>query len=354
MLEWLSVPRQYFDSPNDYATLPSVENAREWDVLLSLQGRTITFADFARKNSLEMRSTPTTVHRTHEAKNFVVLPKGRDHRLQIWSKTEVLTVGALLHEGATFSRFDDTWAEPPCYALAPERVTAMDRYSSSIGHYRLVMRAIVGTSPHKAIATLIPPGTLAANSALIEGTPALRPSYKALVTVAILNSSVASFLLSLSADLNVNLFALRRVAWPLNIQERFLAHSALRLLANHAGFAPLVSEQLGESHFCAGAGPFPFVAIPDERRRIHGQMDATIAYAFGLSRMDYETVLSRFRKDNTFAEALSAFDEICTIGVETYAKQYDPYFDVPVVTTMPKSIINLNDASLEPTVTSSP
>jgi hypothetical protein len=330
---WLTLPRTYFETNNPYCTIPSVETAGDLRVIVTANRTERTWADFTRLTRVELRSTPTSIHRTHEARHFWDLPTDRDVRLAAGVEGEWQRMGAPIHEGATFGRFDDTWGPPPKYALMPERIRQVQRYRSSLGYYRLVMRAIVGSSPHKSIAAMIAPGTLAANSALVEGFPESRPNAIALVATAVLNSSVASFLLLTSADLNVNLFALRRMAWPSSLPERFLAHGALRLLTNHVGWLPLWHEQLGETRR-PPPSELPLMGDPQARRRLHGALDAAVAHAYGLSRLEYQTVLSHFGEDATYEHGLTAFARIEATGQDFYRDE-DPFHDVELVQSLP-------------------
>ncbi|MGC4068037.1 MAG: hypothetical protein QM784_25990 [Polyangiaceae bacterium] len=349
---WLTLPRTYFETSNPYYTLPSVGTEDALRAIVATSRTMTTWTDFARSTRVELRSTPTSLHRTHEAKHFLDIRTERDPRLVVGVDGGWQRSGAPIHEGATFGRFDDTWGPPPKYALSPERIEQVPRYRSSLGYYRLVMRAIVGSSPHKSIAAVIAPGTLAANSALVEGFPESRPNALALVGAAVLNSSIASFLLLTSADLNVNLFALRRMPWPRSLPERFLAHGALRLLTNHVGWLPLWHEQLGKVQ-PSQTILLPSVGDPEARRRLHGALDAAVAHAYGLSRIDYEAVLSHFGEDATFEHGMAAFAQIETRGEEFYGAE-DPYHDVELVPTLPERWAPLPDREECSTVVTAP
>jgi hypothetical protein len=209
------------------------------------------------------------------------------------------------------------------------------------------MRAIVGSSAHKCIATLLPPGTLVTNSALIEAAPGCRPSANALATIAVLNSSVANWLMCGLADLNVNLFALRQLPWPNRIPTEFLAHSALRLCANHQRWEPLWREQLGEC-WRESTPPFELPALPVgiARTTLLAAIDACVAAAYDLDRGQYAKVLSHFGSDwqgASTTECLAAFDAILSLGNVEFARRHDPYSDRSMVVAAPQSLLDLPD-----------
>lgn len=224
----------------------------------------------------------------------------------------------------------------------------MERWKSLAAHYKLAARAIVGSSTDKGIAALLPPPCLVANSALVEGSPEARPNSGALALVSLLNSHAFSWLLSFSADLNVNLFALKFVPAPVCGVSPFLAHSVLRLSCNHAGYAALWTEQLGsEWREPTKKQSWPVLDGADNRWAVRAAIDAVIADAYGLDRSQYEHVLASF-SHTSYAEAptrcLAAFDELHQTGREAFMKQHDPYWDVPLVTSLPKPVIELPGA----------
>lgn len=335
---WLRLLQERVLENNPYATLPAVRDPQELDTLLRAQDSGRTLAKFMSESNVDLRSTPTSVHRTHEAIHFVDLPSEPDSRLISTDPRLLATYGAVLHEGATFERYDDTWGSSPKYALKISRVRAVPRYSSAVKHYRLVMRAIVGSSKHKCIASMVAPGTLVANSALVESQPWMRPTYQALIAMTVLNSSAASAFLAAYADLNVNLFALRRLPWPRTLPEAFLAHSAMQLVANHAGWAKLLREQVSEGMLDpTKPALFPLVADVSRRQCLRARIDAVVAKAYDLSREQYLSIVRQFPADPVFAQGLAAFDELEELGMDEFCRRHDDYHQIPLVRSLPQA-----------------
>lgn len=131
--------------------------------------------------------------------------------------------------------------------------------------------------------------------------------------------------------------------WPL------LAHSALRLTCNHAGYAPLWREQLGEAWREAGAAfTWPVLSGDDDRRAVRAAIDAVVAHAYGLTRDQYAHVLSTFSHTSYKAaprQCLAAFDELQLLGLEAFTRKHDPYWDIPLNENLPQPVIELPGAA---------
>lgn len=348
-LELLPVPLEALTRGNPYVSLPSISDEASLRALLTCRQSGRTFSDTQHEFGIEIRSTPTSVHMTHESGYFSPLRRvfqegatvSRPMAYDVTTKSGAL----LLHEGGTFNRFTDDWGGLPRYGLSIERAREYDRWVALARHYKVAIRAIVGSSPDKGIAALLPPGCLVANSALVEGAPESRPSAGALAMIALLNSTAFSWLLSFAADLNVNLFALKYVPAPPEPTSPFLTRSALRLSCNHSGYAPLWLEQLGsEWREPTPKHTWPVLSDPDTRWSVRAAIDAVVADAYGLDRAQYSHVLSSF-SHTSYKRApelcLAAFDELNAIGLEAFTKKHDPYWDIPLVTTLPKPVIDL-------------
>jgi hypothetical protein len=124
-----------------------------------------------------------------------------------------------------------------------------------------------------------------------------------------------------------------------------LAHSALRLTCNHAGYAPLWREQLGDA-WRETKPPFtwPVLGTDDERWEVRAAIDAVVADAYGLNRDQYAHVLSTF-SHKSYPKApslcLAKFDELKRSGLDTFTRKYDPYHDIPLIETLPQPVIEL-------------
>jgi len=332
-------------SGSAYATIEVTSDDESRAIVASIRRCGCAYSTWEQTTGVRLRSTPTSVHRTHESPHFEALGIKVDRRLAPVTAEDVLIHGVLLHEGATFHRYNDVWGEAPRYNMAARRLVEIERWRHAVGHYRIAMRAIVGSSPHKCIATLLPPGTLVTNSALVEAAPGPRPSAYALVTIAVLNSSVANWLFCARADLNVNLFALRQLAWPESLPMKLLAHSALRLCALHAHWKPLWREQLAES-WHEDSVQFTWPAIPNSATRtsLIATVDAAVAAAYGLAHAEYARVLRHFGADWQGAPAtqcLDLFDDIASVGIESFARRKDPYEARELVLSPPHSQLDL-------------
>ena len=125
-----------------------------------------------------------------------------------------------------------------------------------------------------------------------------------------------------------------------------MVHFAARLSAVDDAFAPLWREQLGEAWRESDREPFswPVLATDDERWEVRAAIDVVVADAYGLSRNQYEHVLSTF-SHASYKKApelcLARFDELKKIGLEAFTKKHDPYHDIPLNENLPEPVINL-------------
>lgn len=338
-----------------YLTFPALGSQTDVEVLSSMLKGGMTFATWSSLVGLSLRSTPTAIHMTHEAKKFATVSS------VFGSKEDPRDIDAndlidnyefiIVQEGKTFHQYDDRWGAPPRYCMSVTHVSSDERWSRILPHFKLAIRAIVGSGENKGIASLLRPGQLAGNSALIEGEPNRRRSSDALLAVAVLNSSEVNWLLGISSDLNINLFLIRPLPWPARASVPFLAHSALRLTCNHEGYAPLWKEQLGDAwREPTPKHTWPVLAGGDARWAVRAAIDAVVADAYGLTRDHYAHVLSSF-SHKSYPKApercLAAFDELKRIGLDAFVKTHDPYADIPLNEGLPKPVLDLSapDAS---------
>ncbi len=266
-----------------------------------------------------------------------------------------------LHEGKTFHQFDDRWEAPPRYLIALSDVADKPTWTGPARFYRAAFRAIArSTDERSAIFCLLAPGALFGNSAPVERDPGARRNADALVLVAQANTFAFDWNLRQKGSANVNLFILNGCPVPklTPSDSKFLAHSALRLSCNHAGYAPLWTEQLGsEWHERPAKGSWPALESPDERWVVRAAIDAVVANAYGLERSQYEHVLGSF-SHTSYPDApklcLAAFDELIALGSEAYLKKHDPYWDVPLVTELAKPVVELPGVGSDAGLTLSP
>ncbi len=228
-----------------------------------------------------------------------------------------------------------------------ERLTTSAHWALSLRHFRVAFRYVAAsTNERTLIAALLPALVGFTNGLVGETAPEDRPSFKALATLALLNSCSFDFQVRQQAGTHVN----RYVLAPLGVPEQngihlFLAHSALRLTCNHAGYAPLWREQLGEAWREAGAAfTWPVLSGDDCRWAVRAAIDAVAAHAYGLTRDQYAHVLSTF-SHSSYKDAprqcLAAFDELQSIGLEAFTRKHDPYWDIPLNENLPQPVIDL-------------
>jgi hypothetical protein len=256
-----------------------------------------------------------------------------------------------LHEGKTFHQYSDRWEASPRYLVALKDVADKPAWMEASRYYRLAFRAIAAsTNERTVVAALLPPGCFFGNSGLAERTPSARSNATILSFEATMNSFPFDWLLRQKSAANVNLFILDGCPVPPSAFEEpmasLLAHSALRLSCNHSGYALLWREQVGAEWREQGKRHrWPVLDGEDERWAVRAAVDAAVASAYRLSRRQYEHVLSSFNhRSHPAAQAtcLAAFDELQRIGLKSFAKRHDPYWDVPLIIDLAKPVIDLD------------
>ena len=284
----------------------------------------------------------SSLHMTNHAHWFTptgdVLPPGDDPRSP-GVAASLLQRGYLpLHEGKTFHQFDDRWGAPNRYLVRSDRLGEDSPWLRAAWHYRLAFRAVASSSNERTgIFTVLPPGVLCGNSAPAEAEPWCRPDRAALLLCALANTYCVDYLIRVRASANLNLFIVRQTALPaLGGIETLLVHSALRLNCNHEGYLPLWRDQLGGAwrEPSAQEPTWPVLAAPPARQAVRAAVDAAVACAFGLTRSQFEHVLSTFSHSNcpdAPSACLAAFDEAKRDGTRAFVRRHDPYADVSLV-----------------------
>jgi hypothetical protein len=262
---------------------------------------------------------------------------------------EVLAFGLLvLQEGKTFRQYCDTWGDAPRYFVVLQQLAATKpSWLRGARHYRCAFRRIAGPGDENvSIWVLLPPGCITTDTSPSEMGPWQRATSKALALVGLLNSFPVDWLLQLRVRAHVDQFILDRTPVPPLVGSwSCLVHSALRLTCNHAGYAPLWREQVGDTW----REPRPLHTWPaldgdDARWAVRAAIDAVVADAYGLSREQYAHVLSSF-SHRSYPRApelcLAAFDELKTIGLDAFTRKHDPYWDIPLNEGLPEPVIDL-------------
>jgi hypothetical protein len=280
------------------------------------------------------------------------LPEGLD---------AVRALGALpLFEGKSVHQYSSHWDERPQYCVSIAKMAGKVQRLQASRFYRLGFRTIGRSNDERSgIFTILPPGALCSNSLLPELDSALRVNWRPLALVAIANSYPFDWLLRLAVSANITFNYLDPV--PLPSVEKFkalLSHAALRLTCNHAGYAPLWREQVGEAWREAGE-PFtwPVLAGDDARWAVRAAIDAVVAQAYGLTREQYAHVLGTFSHssyNDAPRQCLAAFDELTTLGLDAFTRKHDPYWDIPLNENLPQPVIDLPMPAKEPPTDAKP
>jgi hypothetical protein len=236
----------------------------------------------------------------------------------------------------------------PLAQTAKAAVQKAQQISQRCRYYRIAARETCGspyTNERSAVFALVPPGYTAFHSALIEASPEARPNSTALLVCGFANSFSVDGYLRKQVGAHLSLFLLSGVPMP-DLPLALIAHSSLRLSCNHGGYLSLWREQLGsEWRESEGKRPrFPVVEGDDARWAIRAAIDAVVADAYGLRRAQYEHVLASF-PHRSYPDApmrcLEAYDELNRLGLARFCKKHDPYFDIPLVETLPEPAIDL-------------
>jgi len=259
----------------------------------------------------------------------------------------------VLYEGKTFHQFDDRWGDVPRYLVAVGDIADRPLWGERQCYYRMAFRDIASsTNERTGIFCLLPPGILCGNTSTVERGPAFRTNKAVLLFLALANSYPFDWALRLKATTHVNSFVLSGCPMPAlqADQEAQLAHAALRLTCNHAGYAPLWHEQLGDAwREPTPRHTWPVLADDDARWAVRAAIDAVVAQAYGLDRDQYTHVLSSF-SHKSYPKApelcLAAFDELHKIGLEAFTRKHDPYHDIALVETLAKPVIDLPGAEI--------
>ncbi len=364
-LEWLTSQAGALEYTREFVErtgggyLTFIELRRDADVAVAATSYSsaLTYEDFAgrcgTRTGEEMHMTKASDRFTPASKVSALDP--RDPQIA----QDLRQRGYLpLHEGKTFHQYTDRWDDRPRYLVALADVADKPTWTGPAQYFRAAFRAIArSTDERTAIFSVLPPGALLGNSAPTERAPELRPSSSPLVLVGLCNSYSFDWHLRQRGAANINLFILNGCPVPRfnPTHELFLAHQALRLCCNHAGYRPLWEEQLADAW--REAGPkhqWPVLSGDDARWAVRTAIDAVVAQAYGLDRAQYEHVLGSF-SHSSYRKApelcLAAFDELAGIGLDAFTKKHDPYWDIPLVTSLPTPVLNLTGSAPQPTKT---
>jgi hypothetical protein len=254
-----------------------------------------------------------------------------------------------VHSGKTIHQYSDQWD-----ALCEKYVLAADAFATrhwrhSVAHYRFAFRMKASSTNERTfIAALLTPGFVCEQTLAVETKAAERRSSYALECLALANSFAFDFQVRQRVTTSLSNFSLAPIPLPrTDTMASFLVHGALRLSCNHAGYAHLWREQVGEAWREGGLPAefrFPVLTGDESRWKVRAAIDALVAHAYGFSRQLYEHVMASFSHTSYHrapALCLSLFDELERIGVKEFTRNYDPYWDIPLNENLPKPLINI-------------
>lgn len=322
----------------------------DFEAISTIYTQTQKFGEYLGNEGLNLQSEPAGLHMSNQSFRFRSITSyksiGIDPRIPEITKEYIKQGILFLHEGKTFHQYSDFWDKPPRYAIPLDQMLDKPTLVKASQYYRISIRGVArSTDERTSIMALIPPGSFFANNAASDASPWSRPNSLALATLALANSFSFDFAIRQRVSSAVNLFILRSTPIPEISKGTFLVHLALRLACNHFGYIPLWQEQLGDEwRESVPVGTYPVLAGEDVRWEVRSAIDAVVAQAYGLSREQYAHVLSTF-SHKSYPKApslcLAKFDELMSIGLEAFVRKYDPYWDVPLVESLPSPVIEL-------------
>jgi hypothetical protein len=260
----------------------------------------------------------------------------------------------VVQEGKTFHQYTDRWEDRTRYLVGLAKLSDKPNWTRASRFYRLQFREVTrATDERTCYAVIEPPGCLNSYTATNERCPWQRENSEALTVSSVLNAFSFDWSCRQFVQIHLTLNILQNLPFPnLRVVGGFLAHSALRLTCNHAGYAALWKDQLGEE-WREVRPQHSWPVLPDDRSRwdLRAAIDAAVANAYGLARPQYEHVLSTF-SHRSYPDApalcLDKFDEFAAIGAAAFTRKYDPYWDIPLVESLPKPVIELPGFEAEP------
>jgi hypothetical protein len=330
----------------EYLNLLELRSAKDFDVAEVCFSNGTTFGKACEDLSIKLSQE---LNMTYDAEEFFtaiedLLPGGEDPRNPDVAQ-RILGEGYLiLHEGKTFHQYTDNWEDRPRYVVAYSKLAKRPEILRAAMYYRLAFRDIASATNERTLILSLLPYTVFSNKAPSERTPFHRSNASALAFLAAASSFSSDWSLRLKVASTVNLFLLNSALLPsYSSWKVFLAHAALRLTCNHGGYDLLWAEQVGEE-WRESRAPHTWPVIDDETERwsLRAAIDAAVASRFGMSRHQYEHVLSTF-SHKSYPDApslcLDMFDDLANIGTEAFKRKYDPYWDIPLNEALPKPVI---------------
>jgi len=290
------------------------------------------------------------LHMTDDAWRFTpaaqVLPNGEDPRDPGVANALLARGYFVLFEGKSFWHYTEHWQDRPRYLVQLSNIEGRDEWISALPYFRALHRKVASaTNERTAVFCLVPPGSLTGESCIADTTPFHRTNTSICFLVGMANSFTFDWCARQLVCSNFSGYIRDRVSLPRTVSRLLLAHLSLRLTCNHAGYAPLWTEQLGDTwREPKPKHTWPVLDGDDARWAVRAAIDAVVADAYGLTRDQYAHILSTF-SHKSFPKApelcLACFDELEAIGLEAFTKKHDPYWDIPLNENLPKPVIEL-------------
>jgi len=254
---------------------------------------------------------------------------------------EVIKRGYLLvSEEDSIHCYSDHWTERPAQLTRISSVLDKEGWLFPAQFPRLFFRRIATVVDARSFMVAVVPAGWLSVSPQTNRCAGTVPVHRDLDLLSLLGSYTTDWNLRLRITATLNVFIFEGVPVPRRRPVAFLAHSALRLTCNHGGYELLWRNELGRA-WREPKEPFtwPVLEGADERWAVRAAIDAVVADAYGLSREQYEHVLSTFsHKSYPQAPALclAAFDELKRLGLDAFTRKHDPYWDIPLNDALPE------------------
>jgi hypothetical protein len=336
----------------EYLTFPEIRSNKDYNVLQTVYSHTTRFGGQLRNSGIKLAvelNLTKDERRFEDARQHGVTNSNTDTARAAFIKQGLL----VLTEGKHFNQYNDRWGPAPTLVVPAQKLLDRPDLLKASNFYRFGFRSIASaTNERTVIFALLSPGVIFAHSVNSpEREPFARTSSDALKHIAVANTFTFDYLARQAIGSNVSAFIIYNTPAP-RINIPLLSHSALRLTCNHAGYEALWREQLGAVWREPERAPhdWPVLSNDDARWQVRAEIDAVVAEAYGLTRAQYEHVLAGF-SHKSYPKAptmcLAMFDELKAIGLEAFVRKHDPYWDVPLVETLPKPVIELKVPAAE-------
>ena len=341
----------------EYLSFAELRSAADVEALSQIVHNGRLLGDLETGSHMVFRTEPIAFNVTSHGALFTSTAKALPHAVDVRhgsDNSDLLRSGYyVLQEGKYLNQFTDLWESCPRYSVQVQHAGQHAASIPNARYFRLAFRTIASsTNERTAVFTVLPPGAMVTNSVGIEASPEARPNNLMLATCGYVNSYCFDFTVRVKGGANMNLFIMRSGIIPVHAPKTFIAHCVLRLVANHSTYAPLWAEQLNNAwrESSKDALCWPALQGDQERWAVRAAIDALVADAFALSRDQYEHVLNTF-SHSSYPSAptlcLARFDELKQIGLEAFARKYDPYWDVSLNEKLPDPVFDLPIAGEE-------